>query len=164
VSRQRRGLQGVSSLRRKLRRMDPAITQELKTVVAEGLEAIEFNALAGAPRDQGDLAMSIEKKISSDGMTGIVGPGVKAAEIVRRKTGSAFGHTSKKVNLNRANKHALFQFFKGYWIEFGTKGGNGVPAQPARPFMQPAYLSNREWIRGRAARAINNILERVARS
>jgi hypothetical protein len=163
-ARRARGLQGVPALRKKLRRIDPAISGELKKVVKEGAEAIMFDAVSGAPRQFGDLQYSIDYKISSDGFTAVIGPGVKAAEIVRRKTGSAFGHTSKKVNLNASNKHDLYQYFKGYWIEFGTKGGNGVAALQANPFMQPAYKTNERWIVDNTRNAINSILDRVAKS
>jgi hypothetical protein len=144
--------------------MDGAVTRELRDVVRESLDDIEKDALGLVPVDQGDLAQSIEVKMSSDGLSGIVGPGVRAAEIVRRATGSAFGVTSAKVNLSASNKHAIFQFFKGYWKEFGTKGSaeKNIPAQPATPFMAPAYEFNRPRIRDRVKSAIDRVLERVA--
>ena len=162
--RRRSGLQGVTKLRRKLRRIDKEVTQELRDVVSESLDEIERDALGLVPVDAGDLAHSIEVKISSDGFTGIVGPGAKAAEIVRRKAGSVFAFAGDKINLSAAKKHDLFQFFKGYWIEFGTKGSpeHNIPPQPARPFMTPAYEFNRPRIRERVKAAIDRILQRVA--
>lgn len=168
----RSGLSGVTRLRRKLRNIDKEITKEVRDLVREGLYAIERDALGLVPVDTGDLAHAIEVKISSDGFTGVVGPGVKAAEIVRRKTtdrrkgkfGSPFGHTSKKVHLNENQKDQLLQFFKGYWIEFGTKGNaeRNIPPQPARPFMGPAYEANKGWMRRKLKAAIDRALERAA--
>lgn len=173
MARRGSGLENVTKLRRKLRRMDPAVTKEIKDVVKFGLYAIQRDALGLVPVDTGDLAHSITVQISKDGFTGIVGPGVKTAEMVRRKTrdykrgklGSAFAHNSQKVVLNQAKKDDLMQFFKGYWIEFGTKGNAdlNLPPQPARPFMGPAYEANKDWIKEQSRRAINRVLERVSK-
>lgn len=169
---------GVNSLRRKLRRMDPEITKELRGVVLEGIQAIERDALAFAPVDQGDMRNSIGIKVSRDGLTVMTGPGIKAAEMVRTKSGSPWGQTIKrgkkkgqKFTLSKRSKHDLFQFFKGYWIEFGTKGakkgfgvkGRSLPPQPARPFMGPAYKANETSISVKVKAAVNKALDRAAR-
>lgn len=155
----------MSALRRKLRRVDPAIKAELSDVVLRGLEAIQRDAQALVPVDTGDLRDSIEVQFSKrDGISGLVGPGAKAAEIVRRKstTKSAFGDW--KFRLSKKNKARLYEFFKGYWIEFGTKGNakKNIPAQPARPFMAPAYLANRAWIAEKARIAVDRVLVRIS--
>lgn len=170
--RRKSGLEGVTPLRKKLRRADDEITKELRSVVAEGLQAIKMDAIALAPVDEGDLVRSIDISISRDGMTGVVGPGVKTAEIVRRRTNSAWGSVIKrgkargeKIRLSDMRREELWQFFKGYWIEFGTKGSarKNIPPQPARPFMGPAYLANRAWLKSRVNAAVNNVLARLAK-
>ncbi|HEY7824694.1 MAG TPA: HK97-gp10 family putative phage morphogenesis protein [Acidimicrobiia bacterium] len=163
---------GVSTLRRKLRRVEPESTKRLRKVVESGLEAIARDARSMAPRDKGDLVDSIDVLLSRDGLTGVAGPGVKAAESVRKRSGSSFGRFVKsgkrageKINLSRRNKVALMQFYKGYWAEFGTKGtaDGKVPPQPATPFMSPAYDTNQVRIRRAVQRAIREALVKAAR-
>ena len=163
---------GVNSLRRKLRRVEPEATQRLRRVVRASLDTIASAARAGAPRDKGDMADSIQVLMSRDGLTGVVGPGVRAAETVRKRTGSEFGRivrsgkkAGEKIRLSNRNKEALMQFYKGYWAEFGTKGApaQNIPAQPARPFMTPAFESNRRRIQRAVQRAITEALSRAAR-
>jgi HK97 gp10 family phage protein len=162
---------GVTKLRQKLRRIAPEITEDVREIVAQTLNEMAADAKVLAPVDQGDLRASIEVKISRDGLAGIVGPAVRAAEIVRTKSGSYFGRTVKrgkfagqKIKLREANKRLLMNFYKGYWAEFGTKGypDKGVHAQPARPFMRPAYDSNRDGARRRLNEAVNRALSRAA--
>lgn len=163
---------GRSKLRRTLRRVDPEITSDIRQVVREGAQAIEADALSFVPVDEGDLARSIEYKIGRDGLTAVIGPGASAAEIKRRATGSAFGQirrsgkrAGQRVNLSKANKQRYFQFLKGVWVEFGTKGNaaRNIPPQPARPFMGPAWLANRPWLIGRAQKALRIALQRASR-
>lgn len=172
VARRRSRVEGPNKLRRKLRRIEPAITRELQDVVRDGLNRIQRDAMSLAPVDQGDLRESIEVNLSRDKLSGLVGPGAKAAELVRRTTGSEFGRTVKrgkrrgqKYNMRRATKEALFNFYKGYWAEFGTKGNakKNIPAQPARPFMGPAYEINKGWIARKASASIDSILAKVSR-
>jgi hypothetical protein len=158
-------VEGTTALRKKLRRIDPAIKQEIADVVIAGLEAIKRDAQAMVPVDTGDLRNSIEVQFSKrDGVSGLVGPGAKAAEIVRRKSDSKTSFGGWKYRLSKKNKAALYEFFKGYWIEFGTKGNakKNIPAQPARPFMAPAYLKNRAWIAEKARIAVDKVLVRIA--
>lgn len=164
-------VEGVTALRRKLRRVDPSITTELRNAVRDGANMIARTAATLAPMDTGELRLSIETNVSRDGMTAIVGPGARAAEILRVRTGSQFGRVvakgknrGRKVNLSRMNKRLLMSFYKGYWAEFGTKGNpkRNIPPQPARPFMGPAYDINKGAIRSRTQRDINRILARAS--
>ena len=163
MSRRRSRVQGANRLRRLLKRIDPEITADVKTAIREGAEAIQADAIALVPKDTGALARSIDYRISSDGLAAVVGPAARAAEIVRRKTGSAF--KASEVRLSARNKALMFEYFKGYWIEFGTKGApkKNIPPQPARPFMKPAYDLNESWILGRVKAGINKALDRASR-
>lgn len=158
----RSGVQGAGKLKRKLRRIEPEITRGVRGAVGDVAEAIKQDAIALAPRDQGDLVRAIDAKVGRDGLAAVVGPGAVAADLARRRTGSVFGATN--LRLSAKNQHLLLQFFKGYWIEFGTKkGDDGSHAQPARPFMQPAFDLNRDWGKEQIRHAVSNALKRVSR-
>ena len=75
-------VEGPNRLRRKLRKIEPDITQQLRNVIRDGASRIAWTAAAFVPVDTGELRASIETKVSSDGMTAIIGPGAKAAEIL----------------------------------------------------------------------------------
>lgn len=156
-------VQGVNKLRRTLKRIDPEITSGVKIAIREGAEAIQADAIKLVPKDTGDLARSIDYRVSSDGLSAVVGPAARAAEIVRRKTGSAF--KASHVRLSARNKKLMFEYFKGWWVERGTKGSpkHNIPPQPARPFMKPAYDLNESWILGRVKTGINKALDRASR-
>ena len=165
-------MSGVTSLRKKFRRFPDSATKEVQDELRVGLNRIERDAIGLAPVDQGDMAASITTVISRDGLSGVVGPGVKGAEIVRRKTGSVFSSTVKKgkqrgekIRLSAVNEEARFNFFVGYWNEFGTKGApdRNIPPQTARPFMSPAYDINRRALADSIRRAINKVIDKVAK-
>lgn len=152
---------GVNKLRRKFRRMPDDVTSEVRSAIVDSADIVRANALAGVPVDQGDLQRSIDYVISRDGLTTVIGPGVRKTRSLLKRAKSLFGAT--KLNMQDATKHDLMQFFKGYWIEFGTKGSarRNVPAQPARPFMTPAYLVSRFWIKNRVKGAVARALRKA---
>jgi hypothetical protein len=158
-------VEGPNILRRKLRRVEPEILRGVQDVLRDGLNRIQRDSMSMTPVDEGDLRDSIEVKLSRDKLSGIVGPGAGAAEIMRRKAGSAFATSSPKARLSKRNTRALWNFFKGYWHEFGTKGSTKWNLPPIRPvrFMSRSYDANREWIRRRSDAAIRNALEKASR-
>lgn len=162
------GLRGINKLRRTLRRLEPEVQDLVKVAIVNTSEAIKQDAIAGAPVDEGDLVRSIDYKIGRDGLTSVIGPGAKAAEIARSKGGSAFATQDRKgeiIRMSASNKALLFQFFKGYWHEYGTKGSpdHGIPPLPARPFMNPAYLLNEAYGKAQVRAAVKAALERASR-
>lgn len=164
----RSGLQGVTSLRRTLRRIEPEMTEEARTAMHNGAEAIKLDAIARVPRAEGDLARSIDYKLGRDGLTAIIGPAAKQVAMVGGRTSATAPFatsSSRQRKLSIKNKEALFQFFKGYWIEYGTKGNSArnIPAQRARPFMAPAFDLNREWLLEKVRQGIAKALERASR-
>lgn len=166
ISNQARGIQGLSAARRKLRLIHTVTENTLKPVMKEVAESIKQDAIARVPIDTGDLARSIDYTQSSDGLTAVVGPGAKAVRIIKRRVGSAFAVRSSDLKLSTRSKGLLMQYFKGYWLEFGTKGdpSRNIPPLPARPFMGPAYDVNAEWAKKRVRAEIAATLNRVARS
>lgn len=158
-------IKGVNRLRRTLRRIEPAATQELRDTVEDGAQKIHFDALTLVPRDEGDLARSIAYKLGRDGLTAVIGPGAENAKLRKNKAHVGYVVAASGVRMSKANKDRLWQYFKGYWVEFGTKGSprHNIPPQPPRPFMNPAYLMNRDWIKRDASKAIGKALERASR-
>lgn len=158
-------IRGVSRLRRTLRRIEPEATQELRDTVQDGAQKIHFDALTLVPRDEGDLARSIAYKLGRDGLTAVIGPGAENAKLRKNKANVGHVVAASGVRMSQANKDLLWQYFKGYWIEFGTKGSpkHNIPPMPAQPFMNPAYLRNRDWIKRDAEKAIEQALEKASR-
>ncbi len=161
------GIRGVTKLRRTFRRLEKETVEPVRKALRDGAEAIKLDAVARAPIDDGDLVRAIDHKISSDGLTVVIGPGAKAAEIVRRQRGSAFATRTadRPVRLSARNKDLLWQFYKGYWHEFGTKGSpkHNIPPMAARPFMGPAYRVNEGYLKAEVSRAVKAALARAVR-
>lgn len=156
------GIRGLTKLRRTLRRIEPEITQEVKQAIRDGAEAIKWDAKALAPRDEGDLANAIDATFSSDGLAAVIGPGSKGVQAERRAgRAAARGRT---IVLSARSTDLLWQFYKGLWHEFGTKGypAKNIPPLPARPFMGPAYDMNEDWIKGNVRRAIAEALKKAS--
>lgn len=158
-----RGLNGVDSLRKKLRNMEKVAESGIKPAITEILQSITMDAKQLAPKDEGELAASIEYKLSSDGLAGVSGPAAKSAAVATAVKGSPFATRSTKVATDLSKKK-LFNFFKGYWAEFGTKGNpaRNIPPQPARPFMRPAFDLNSSWGIKKIADAVNAQLKKMS--
>lgn len=162
------GIKGINKLRLTLRRIEPEMQQPIRQAILNTAEAIKQDAIAGAPVEEGDLVRSIDYKIGRDGFTAVIGPGAKAAEIARSKGGSAFSTQDRRgeiIKMSAANKKLLFQFFKGYWLEFGTKGlpERNIPPLTPRPFMNSAYLLNEEYGKAQVRAAVKAALDRASR-
>lgn len=149
---------GNKKLRRTLRRIDPSATRELHNAIDATAEAIKQDQIAGAPVDEGDMVREIAVKTGRDGLTAVIGPGAKSVSISKNPFIEA-----RMGIASATKKHRVFQFMKAYWIEFGTKGGKGSPALPARPFIQPAFDMNREYGLRRIRRSISIALKRASR-
>lgn len=141
--RQRAGFAGVTKLRKTLRRLEPEAKQGIKDSFRDAAERIHYDSLVNlrskvSGEGSGDLAASIGIKYGRDGFTAVIGPGADTVKINKSPFNTAL-YVSKRA------KHDAWQFFKGYWFEFGTKGnpGKNIPPQPARPFMNPAYDANK---------------------
>ena len=151
------GFYGANKLRKTLRRMDPDISKNVKTVLEDLAETIAIDArgiaYAKGLYDSGDMIDSIEYKIGRDGLTALIGPGASRITVSK----SPF---NTKLYVTDRDKYDAWQFFKGYWAEFGTKGSpehNIAPRTP-RPFMKPAFDGNKLDGLKSINKAVNNAL------
>lgn len=106
-------------------------------------ERIEKTAKQLVPVDEGDLRDSITVVYLYKKLGAIIGPGIKGYRAEQRAgKAAAKGRT---IKISKRNKEQFFQFMKGLWIEFGTKGNprKNIPARRATPFMGPAFNLNR---------------------
>ena len=157
---------GVNKLRRTLRRLEPDVTKGVKYELARGAQAIKddavrnFSAIDIPEIGTGDLKRSISYQISRDGLTAVIGPEAKRAKLNK---GIFSRNASKNTYKTKPAKAALWVIQKGYWVEFGTKGApwKNIPQMPARPFMNPAWDTNkdklREKIRAEVAKALGGV-------
>lgn len=161
---QRRGLNGVSSLRRKLRKMEPFVQSGIRPAVTKTLINITETAKVLVPKDSGDLADAIEYKVSADGMAGVAGPSAKNAAVAKVTRGSAWATRMLSKPIGATSAKRLFEFFKGFWVEFGTKGSpeNNIPPMPAQPYMRPAFDMNKDAGVRDIGGAVNMQLKRVS--
>lgn len=136
-ARQLRGLAGVAKLRRTLRRIGDDASTEIRPIITEAAAAVHADMLALVPKDSGDLAALLDRAVSRDGFTARIG-----------------------LLTARARRLGFYARF----LEGGTKGdpARNVPAQAARPFMQPALDLNRSWLVRNIDRAIARVLARAA--
>ena len=156
---QARGYAGLSKLRKTLRRIEPETTDGIRAVIEKGAKAIETDILINGQshRLTGDMLASVDIKYGRDKMTAVIGPG--AASVTVNK--SPFDTT---LYVSQKSKFNAWQFFKAYWIEFGTKGAPdlNIPPQPAQPFVQPAWDSNKPWLVAEVRSAVNKALQVAA--
>lgn len=127
--RQIRGLQGLTQLRRKLKRMPDAVNDGVREAVRDILKAVQLDAIARVPVDTGRLREAISVQISSDGFAGSVGPGAALRPVVSR-----FANKLRKTGVSSSLAAGLFtnatlekvqsydDLFYAPFVEFGTKG------------------------------------------
>lgn len=158
----RSGMQNTARLRRKFKRIEAQVQSGIRPAITGAAQSIAADAARMAPRDHGDLADAIEYKVSSDGLSAVIGPAAGAAVIEKTVKGSAFATRSTK--LTSVSKHKLLQFFKGFWLEFGTKGdpARNIPPLQPRPFMQPAFDLNKKWATEKVRTAVNEQLKKAS--
>jgi hypothetical protein len=175
TTRQRRGFAGVNKLRKTLRRLDPEITKDIKVVLSRGAKAIHRDAVNNAEtanygqipgiRDTGDLIRSIGIKYSRDELSVLIGPGAGDATLKNLGPQAAkLTKTGKQTKASIRNREAQWNAMKGYWAEFGTKGdpSRNIPAITPTPFMNPAFDSNKAWLRSEVKDAVSKVLASVS--
>ena len=144
-------------MRRTLRRLEPEALKETKQAILDGAMDILVDMAMAAPRDTGKMWQSIDYKLGRDGLTAVIGPGASMITISK----NPFDTT---VKMSKRKKDILMQFFKAYWIEFGTKGNaaKNIPAQPARPFITPAFDRNKAKVLKNVQNGISLALKKAA--
>jgi hypothetical protein len=162
VSRRKYSYAGLPKLRKTLQRLEPDAVKDIKTVFYQGAEAIWMDAVNNLQSKlsgdgYGDLLASVTIKYGRDGMTAVIGPGAKTVTINKSPWNT-------RLYVKDSQKHEAWQFFKGYWFEFGTKGypEHNIPPQPARPFMNPAYDTNKGRITKGVQKAVHDALISLA--
>ena len=164
-------VEGVTRLRKKLRRVDPAITSGIRDILKQNLDAMATTERGLVPVDTGEMRNSIQVLVSKDGMTGIVGPGARAAEIVRKASGSEFSLVRNRgkrrgsyIKLRTGNKKLLMQFYKAYWLNFGTKGSakRNIPAQSPLKFVEQTWAIHKPGLSQSMRAEINSALKVIA--
>lgn len=162
----KRGLQGAVALRKKLKRIDELAERRIGHAIEEAAQAITADAIARAPKDTERLAAEIEYSLSPDKLSATVGPAAKSVRYIKSQGFSIFANRATKREMRETTKDRLFQVFKGYWQEFGTKGApkRNIPPQPPRPFMEPAWDVNASWAKNNVKNAVNGALKTVAKS
>ena len=147
------GYSQVSELRKLLRRIEKDIreggSQEVQDAISESARLAESTMKSLAPRKTGEMAASIRSAIAPDGLSALVGPGVKGAKTVKRKTGT---YGSKAVKNSKTTEKDLFQMYKAYWLEVGTK-----KMSDKKKFVQPT----RDLIKDDVIKKIDDAVKRV---
>lgn len=135
TARQRSGLRGVSELRRALKGLPAEMRKEIGLVVADAAIQVQADMYVLAPKGETGLtSANIESRMSEDKLSARVG------------------------YLKQADDGPSSAGFVARFIEFGTKGQNGVGAQPARPFIAPALDVNETEIKARMREAVRKAL------
>lgn len=171
------GIKGVGKVRAALRKAPQELQEPVRQAIVTWLEAVAQDARAGAPVDEGDLVRSIDYKTSADGFRGVAGPGASAVELAVKRhraalkaegksgAGSPFSTriASNEIRISATNKEQLWQYFKAYWHERGTKGSpeHNIRPLPARPFMAPAFLLNVQFGRALLQDAVGQALRKA---
>ena len=155
---QKRGLSGVSQLRRKLRRMPEDVREVVQKAIADGAELVKFEQLKRVPVDEGDLAASIEIKLSGDKLAAEVGPGARTMK-AKRAAGwrSHFVEFGTRPHSTKPQARLL----KGGQKEGAGKGGMH-PGTPARPFIRPALKENMGEITKMIDAAVDQALKKAS--
>ena len=128
------GVQGVSRLRKSLRRIPEAVREELTAELERSGAELESAIKANAPVKEGFLRDAAFHQMSRDGL---------AVHVGYSKNRTGFKRKWKKGG------------FKALWQEFGTR------TQPRTPFISPAFRALLPTVLARIDGAVNRVLRRA---
>ena len=143
-------VKGLSRTQAAMRRLTPAMVENITEAVDKGALAVEARAKQIAPRDTGDMANAIEVRENLDGFTatGAIG---NFAKLVKA------GGDGIKRFIGVFPQKAGDPGWYAAWVEIGTQKA------AARPFLLPSYLSQRRQIQNRINRAVRKAVRDTAR-
>jgi len=118
-------IRGADKTARALKRLSPAMTEDINAALDKGANEIRSKAASIAPRDTGELAEAIEVRDSLDGFTGRGAIG-NFARMVKGEAGGLIRHIG--VFPERRGSPGWY----AAWVEFGTA------TTRAQPFLMPA--------------------------
>lgn len=154
----RSSVRGDFKLRGLLRRIGNQMESDLRPAMQKAADLVLETQQQLIPRDTGAGWWALTAFVSKSGLDAQIG--VRGKKMMRR-------------------------FFYLRFVEYGTKGGPGklkknsknktdgqnffglapdIPRRPAHPFIRPSYDMNKDAIRQILADAINDTLEKAARS
>ena len=136
-SAQRKGIRGVSRLRKKLRKMPDEIVADVRLAIADSAEIVKLEQLRRVPVAEGDLARSIEVKLGGDKLSAEIGPGART---------------------KRARDDAGW---RSHFTEFGTRPHGGHPGTRPQPFIFPGFEAAKPQIRKIIDTAVDKALRDV---
>lgn len=154
-----RHVQGVTSLKRKLRQLPRAAENELRKAMEKSANEIVALAKTLVPIDSGELRESIGWTWGDDVTKG-------AIRLGSVKGGGA--SENEYITIYAGNDDAFY----ARWVEFGTAPhinggmfpGTQHPGTSARPFFYPSYRLLRKRAQRRNTRALNKAIKIVAQS
>ena len=162
MKRNARGYAGFNKVRKTLTRAEPEMVKKLNTVFEHGAETIQFDAImnahaAGLLRT-GEMIEEIKIKYGRKHLTAVIGPGADRIKLSK----SPFNTT---LYITDRDKRGAWQFFKGYWAEFGTKGDpdKNMKPQRATPFMQPAFDANKDAISRDVRKEVHGVIVKLSK-
>lgn len=133
-----KALKGVGQYRRLVRGLESAVEKHIRELILRAAEETASVMRANLPVDKGDLRDSVEVVLSKDGLSASVGPGLRGATAIRRR--------NKPPEITAEDKKGLFQMYKAYWNEYGTKNGQAArhSIQMTRDAVFPGFASEIE--------------------
>ena len=108
----------------------------MDSIFPQGLDD-ENLALDMVKAGQEVMQKSIQKAVQKHVKTGSMSKSIKCSKPVINRAGDAVG----RVKFYGKDKNGMQNWYKGIWIEYGTKN------QPADPFVRPAIKSCESSIR-----------------
>ena len=117
---------------------------DMDSIFPQGLSD-ETLALDMVKAGQEVMQKSIQKAAQKHVRTGSMAKSVKCSKPVINRSGDAVG----RVKFYGEDKNGMPNWYKGIWIEYGTKN------QPAEPFVRPAIKSCESSIRAAMQKVFN---------
>ena len=164
-------IRGLDGLLDALKALPPEVASKnggpARVALAKGARVIRDDARLRAPKDTGALAANIVMK--RDGNPQRFGANERYTVGVRGGSLSTFSNTKRNRRKGVVGKKYEKQSSTYYWRfqEFGTKTEFGTEWIPARPFLRPAFESQKERalavITDTLAKGIERAAKKVAR-